>query len=150
MQATRQKYREANRSELRSKRRRYRETPEGRAVLLIQSARARAGKKGVPFDPALRSFVAAAIAGGLCSVTGIPFVLDSTGDSAVKHPLAPSIDRIDSSKGYTADNVRVVCWAVNAACSTWGLDATLAIFSRALGISNPTTDAVLARLQETP
>lgn len=80
-----------------------------------------------------------------CAVTGIPFVYDVPG-----HPLMPSLDRIDSSKGYTADNVRLVCWAVNCAASTWGLEAYLAIAARALGVSNPTTDAVLARLQETP
>ena len=31
-----------------------------------------------------------------------------------------SLDRRDPTKGYTIQNVRVVCWAINAAMGTWG------------------------------
>ena len=42
-----------------------------------------------------------------CAATGKPLSWDD--DRA----WLPSIDRIDSSKGYTTDNVRLVCWAFN-------------------------------------
>jgi len=37
-------------------------------------------------------------------------------------PFHPSLDRIDSSRGYTADNVRIVCVAMNVALGQWGED----------------------------
>ena len=33
-----------------------------------------------------------------------------------------SLDRIDSSKGYTVENCRLVCTAVNLAMNEWGED----------------------------
>lgn len=45
--------------------------------------------------------------GDKCSVTGIPF--EETG------AFIPSIDRVDSSKGYFKDNVQIVCWIYNRA-----------------------------------
>ena len=51
-----------------------------------------------------------------CEVTGIPFTYDS------RSPTGLSIDRIDPTKGYTPDNIRFVCWWVNAAMGHWGLD----------------------------
>lgn len=38
-----------------------------------------------------------------------------------RSPLALSIDRIDPSIGYTKENVRFVCWWLNAAMGNWGL-----------------------------
>lgn len=38
------------------------------------------------------------------------------------NPYASSIDRIDSTKGYEPGNVRVVLWAINCACCSWGLE----------------------------
>lgn len=47
---------------------------------------------------------------GKCQVTNIPFILTSG-----HHPFAPSLDRIDSSKGYTKDNIQVVVLIYNTA-----------------------------------
>ena len=47
--------------------------------------------------------------GGICEITGIP--LDFS--SASKLPYSPSIDRVDSSKGYTIDNIKLVCLIYN-------------------------------------
>jgi hypothetical protein len=59
-----------------------------------------------------------------CAVSGIPFakrmVLGGKRD-----PWAPSIDRIESSQGYSFDNVRVVCLAANYAMNEWGTDVLL-------------------------
>lgn len=52
-----------------------------------------------------------------CAVTGTPLSLEVVGG---KRPYAPSIDRIDNSKGYIARNCRVVCMAANYAMNVWG------------------------------
>lgn len=52
-----------------------------------------------------------------CLLTGLPFSSDAT----YRNPYAPSIDRIDSRKGYTRDNSRLVLHSVNLALSNFGL-----------------------------
>lgn len=48
----------------------------------------------------------------VCATTGLPLTWEHGGGSA-RNPWAPSVDRIDCSKGYVPGNVRVVCWAFN-------------------------------------
>jgi hypothetical protein len=48
----------------------------------------------------------------VCAVTGLPLSVEHPGGSA-RNPWAPSVDRIDCSRGYVAGNVRLVCWAFN-------------------------------------
>jgi hypothetical protein len=57
--------------------------------------------------------------GGRCLLSGIEF--DMTPFSGKRRPFAPSIDRIDPSRGYSKGNCRLVCVAVNYAMSDWGL-----------------------------
>lgn len=47
---------------------------------------------------------------GVCEITGIPFVTD-----VPRHPFLPSLDRVDSSRGYVPDNCRAILWMLNAA-----------------------------------
>lgn len=47
---------------------------------------------------------------GRCALSGIPMVW---GQGRVS-PYSASVDRIDPTKGYSADNVRIVCHSVNA------------------------------------
>jgi hypothetical protein len=54
-----------------------------------------------------------------CAVTGIKFSLRKI-DGKRRKPFAPSVDRIDSAKGYIKGNVRVVCLATNLAINEWG------------------------------
>ena len=67
---------------------------------------------------------------GLCAISGLPFSLTGFADVLVKHPFAPSLDRISSQGGYTADNVRLVCIAVNFGMGQWGEELYLT-FARA-------------------
>lgn len=60
------------------------------------------------------------VQGKRCDVTGVEFCFEEYTSAFVKHPLAPSIDRRDSSGGYTPDNIRLVCAAVNFGLGQWG------------------------------
>lgn len=44
-----------------------------------------------------------------CSLVGLDFVYEKS------HPLCPSLDKIDCSKGYVRGNVQWLSWAVNRA-----------------------------------
>lgn len=59
-------------------------------------------------------------ANGACELTGLPF---ERGEA--RHAFAPSLDRIDCARGYEFDNVRLVCFMVNAALGAWGLEPLL-------------------------
>lgn len=52
---------------------------------------------------------------GLCSLTGFPLTnITHMGKSCITHNLKnTSVDRIDQSKGYTKDNIRLVCYQAN-------------------------------------
>ena len=86
----------------------------------IYNARKRAGLKGQRCD--LSADVARQLwarCGGRCELTGIEFEFEHHG-SNLRRPFAPSIDRLENSKGYEISNVRVVCAAVNVAMNQWG------------------------------
>lgn len=51
-----------------------------------------------------------------CEITGKEFTWGSL------EPTSLSIDRINPTKGYTTDNIRLVCWWINAAMGTWGIE----------------------------
>jgi hypothetical protein len=61
---------------------------------------------------------------GRCEVTNVRLVPSTDGlfgeDIKNSNPFMPSIDRIDSSRGYEPRNVRVVCYAANLAMNRWG------------------------------
>jgi hypothetical protein len=60
---------------------------------------------------------------GCCSVSGRKFVWGPSKDRISKD--APTIDRIDSNKGYTKDNVRLITYHLNIAINKYGLDSFL-------------------------
>jgi len=45
---------------------------------------------------------------GVCEITGIPFDYNELA-------FVPSVDRIDSTKGYTKDNCMLILWLLNIA-----------------------------------
>lgn len=57
--------------------------------------------------------------GRRCAVSGIAFDLHRPIPRAPA-PFSPSIDRIDSERGYEAGNVRLVCNAINLLMNVWG------------------------------
>jgi hypothetical protein len=85
----------------------------------LPAAKHRAAKRGLPFDLtedwALEQIKRQNFK---CALTGIPFLDDD--DKRRVRAYAPSFDRIDNSKGYTIDNVRIVVFAINAMLLDWG------------------------------
>jgi hypothetical protein len=63
---------------------------------------------------------------GRCEVSGIPFTFVKTGGFK-NRPFAPSIDRINNGAGYSIENCRLVCVAVNAALNEWGMKTLLQV-----------------------
>lgn len=60
-------------------------------------------------------FAALVNASPVCSVTGAAFEFGGR-----RNPMSPSIDRIDSRRGYESGNVRIVTLVANTAMSNWG------------------------------
>jgi hypothetical protein len=48
---------------------------------------------------------------GCCAISGVPMTWGRSGEGRI--PTHISIDRIDNAKGYTLDNVQLVCFIVN-------------------------------------
>jgi hypothetical protein len=89
---------------------------------VYRRSRKNAKLRGLTFDLPKDDFVKiVARANGACEVTGITFELSIKGNCE-KRPFAPSLDRVDSSHGYSVGNCRLVCGIVNAAIGAWGDD----------------------------
>ena len=81
----------------------------GVAKTRLYTARARAKKEGWDFD-LTHDWFGARMKHGRCQATGIKFGEEGT-------PWVASLDRIDSTRGYTQDNCWLVCWFFNLAKS---------------------------------
>lgn len=101
-----------------------------RGRLLVMQAKRRSQAKEIPCD--LHNFIPeieARVQRGVCELTGLSFNFHSKGTSW----NSPSLDRIDPKKGYTHSNIRIVCFAMNAAMGNWGSDTLRMIMSVWLG-----------------
>jgi hypothetical protein len=95
---------------------------------LVASAKGHAKKADRPFE-LTTEFIESLYAqqNGRCEITGLQFTQQRFDEALVKHPFAPSIDRRSSSGGYTNDNVRLVCVAVNFGMGQWGEEVFLTL-----------------------
>ena len=86
------------------------------ASMLVSGAKARAKKRSLEFNLTV-DWLLERLARGVCEVTGLPFVPSiGTGQQrSFLNPWAPSLDRIENSRGYTTDNVQVVVSIYNIA-----------------------------------
>lgn len=87
---------------------RMKKTWEGKIEYLWNAAKQRAKTIGMPFDLDLEELQKT---DKICPVFGVDMNLVRPGDG--RKDYSPSLDRIDNSKGYTKDNVRVICWKAN-------------------------------------
>ena len=98
-------------------------TIRGRLYNIFDAARSRTKKGSLIFEITLEDVLEIyEIQKGSCALTNIEFSLDRLGRKS-KNPFAPSLDRIDSDKGYTKENIRLVCVIVNLALNNFGDDA---------------------------
>lgn len=106
LKANSKRYYEANKQSYATRKAKSLLTARGTAVKLLAQARLRALDGGLAFDLTLDDIVIPAV----CPVLGIPLLLGASRD---QKDYSPSLDRIDSRKGYTKDNVVVVSWRAN-------------------------------------
>ncbi len=89
---------------------------EKRAMCLIAAARVRCRNKGIHFElDGFAEELQRRIDTGRCELSGAAFDL-----SPGRKATSPSLDRRNPDKGYTPENVRVICHALNAALGDWG------------------------------
>lgn len=89
---------------------------------LVIECRERAKKKNLPFDLDYDFlFELFEKQNKCCAVIGLDFSFEKVSNFRIR-PWAPSVDRVDSKLGYTKDNVRLVCIAVNLAINQFGDD----------------------------
>lgn len=105
---------------------------------VFASAKKRAAKKGMVFsltDHEMKVMVAESK--GRCALSGIAFDTQQSDRKNQRRPYFPSMDRIDSTKGYEIGNVRLVCVAINLAMNSWGEDVLFGIAVGVLGDALP-------------
>lgn len=104
-------------------------TARRRAQMLTTSARTRAKERGIPFD-LTTDWVQFQLDLGVCELSGLPFEMALSGGRP--HPHAPSLDRIDNTKGYLQSNCRIILWCLNLALNEWGEDVMLPVWRAVL------------------
>ena len=97
-------------------------TITGQARMMLCEAKRRARKRKIRFA-LTREWLMPKLQAGRCEATNLPFVYRVRDGRRRRRMLAPSIDRIDSTKGYTPDNCQVVVYAYNC-CKLAGCDET--------------------------
>ena len=90
--------------------------PEGLARIVFCSIRQRSRRRGWSDHLTMQQVCDLLTSSRNCSLTGLRLRWSSD----PKDPLAPSIDRIDSSLGYVVKNCRLVAYCVNIALSDFG------------------------------
>lgn len=90
-------------------------TPIGRAKRLVNDLKnQKKGKRSLLEKTLTIEDIIPALQNGKCQLTGLPFDFKPA-KTTYRNPYAPSLDRIDSQKGYTKNNVRIVLTSVNEA-----------------------------------
>ncbi len=82
--------------------------------VLFKNARARARKRGIPFE-ITSDWIKEKLSIGRCEVTGIPF-------ADYHSPWSPSLDQIIPGHGYTKENTQLVVYAYNMAKNRFSHD----------------------------
>ena len=66
---------------------------------------------------------------GKCAITGLQMILPETTSSTNVGPKCVSIDRIDNSKGYSIDNIQLVCYSANLARNIFTVESIKDFFN---------------------
>lgn len=110
---------------------RFNSSPEKRAVVLWNSAKSRCKKEGIPFSITTEDIVKQyRKQNGECYYSGQPM------SPIAKSPTLMSIDRIDSTLGYTKDNIVLCCWQVNDMKNNYSQPEFLSLCKQIYDFSN--------------
>lgn len=71
---------------------------------------------------------------GICAITGLPMILPETSACTNLGPKCVSIDRIDNSKGYSLENIQLVCYSVNLARNVFSIPVIQDFFKEIGGL----------------
>jgi hypothetical protein len=102
--------------------------------MVVASCRTRSRARGFECD-LTREWVQERIEKGVCALSGARFELELS-ESGRPRSHAPSIDRIDNTKGYLQSNCRVILWCLNLALNKWGEDVMLPLWRAVLERKN--------------
>jgi len=90
-------------------------TPQGRASKLISTMHEnKQGKRATMEKTITKNDILPILEAGRCQLTDLPFDFMPSNKTST-NPYSPSLDRIDSQKGYTKENCRIVLSMVNFA-----------------------------------
>lgn len=107
-----------------------RDTIEGKAREIHEGMVERSRRRGWDRPEWTIPEVIEAIRDGRCAISSIPFEFERR-SSGQRNPWVPVPDRIDSSVGYTKENVQWVCNMANTMKQEWTMDE-VRIFIEAL------------------
>lgn len=102
--------------------RKHHQTIRGRLNQILYSAKIRAAKRNLVYQldyEWLSNLYNNQ--NGRCLLTQLELSFNSSGDRC-QQPFSPSLDRINPKKGYTKENTRLVCTAINVALNQHGED----------------------------
>jgi len=96
-------------------------TVRGKLYDLLSAAQTRAKKNNLEFDLDLDFLIELCEnQNGKCKLTNIDFTFNLREGNLHFNPFNPSIDKINHTKGYTKDNIRLVCVIVNLSLNQFG------------------------------
>jgi hypothetical protein len=102
---------------------------------IYRTARKSAATRGIDFNLTGDDFASLWERAGMkCAVSGLKFFMNYTTSHNKRRPYFPSLDRKNSSLGYSVENCRFVCIAVNYAMNDWGEDVFRTIAEATVGI----------------
>jgi hypothetical protein len=114
-----------------ARQKRFRETVEGKAKALFRAAVQRSKQANLECDLTWQIvFALLHLQEFKCAQTDIAFTFSVVGTHRKLRKLtAPSIDRKNNARGYTLDNIQIVCWFYNAAKGTSSDDEVWQLFN---------------------
>jgi len=102
-----------------------------RILRMLRHCKDRSEKKGIDFDLTIEWFQDQ-FKQNRCAISGEKFNFGIKVGNTRLDPYSPSVDRIDSAKGYTQDNCRIILTCLNLALNEWGLPLYIKIAKKVL------------------
>lgn len=93
-----------------------------RAYQVHRNLRRRAAIINVPFSLTYE-WVRERLERGVCEITGVKFDLSPNEKKHARRANSPSVDQKLAGVGYTPENCRMICLALNTAFGMWGEEA---------------------------